>query len=105
MFYKLNLQYIISYLGLIPYFLILLDKYLFLQIEEEIVVNFIIYYTLIIIVFIGSINWNLEKNIPNHLIFYGFLPSFFAVIIIILNLYVQPVGAKMIGKDLRMWLD
>ena len=86
MFYKTNLQYIISYLGLIPYSLIFLDKYFF-YIEEEIIFNFIVYYTLTIIVFIGSEKWNLQKKIPNHLIVYGFLPSLFAILIIILNLY------------------
>ena len=86
MFYKTNLQYIISYLGLIPYSLIFLGKYFF-YIEEEIIFDFIVYYTLTIIVFIGSEKWNLQKKIPNHLIVYGFLPSLYAVIIIILNLY------------------
>ena len=31
-------------------------------------------------------NWNLQQKIPAHLVIYGFLPSIFAVIIIILNL-------------------
>ena len=56
-----NLQYIISYFGLIPYIYLLIDKYLFLNIEEEILYNFILYYTLIISVFIGSIIWNFQK--------------------------------------------
>ena len=84
---KINLQYVISYFGIIPYFLLLIDKYLFVQIEREISLNFIVYYTLIISVFIGSLNWNLQKKISNYLIIYGFLPSLFAVMIIILNLY------------------
>ena len=89
---KLNLQYTISYLGLIPYFIILLNKYLLIQIEEEITFNFVVYYTLVICVFIGSTNWNLEKNISNYLVIYGFLPSIFAVIIIILNLYMYDIA-------------
>ena len=92
MSHKLNLQYIISYLGLIPYFLILVNEYLLLQIEKEITSNFLIYYTLVISVFIGSTNWNLEKNISNYLVIYGFLPSIFAVIIIILNLYMYDIA-------------
>ena len=87
MSHKLNLQYIISYLGLIPYFLILVNEYLLLQIEKEITSNFLIYYTLVISVFIGSTNWNLQKEVPNYKVIYGFLPSLYAVIIIILNLY------------------
>ena len=83
---KINFQFLISYLGLIPYVLTFLDKYYFLIIEEEDLLNFITYYSLIIIVFIGSINWNLKNNPPTHIVIYGFLPSLFAVIIIILSL-------------------
>ena len=87
MFKKINIQFLISYFGLIPYAIVFLDKYYFLKIKEEILLNFITYYSLIIIVFIGSINWNLKNNPPIHIVVYGFLPSLFAVIIIILNLY------------------
>ena len=87
MFKKINIQFLFSYLGLIPYAVIFLDKYFFLIIKEEVSYNFIIYYSLIIIVFIGSINWNLKVNPPTHIVVYGFLPTLFSVIIIILNLY------------------
>ena len=83
---QINFQFLISYLGIIPYVLTFLDKYYFFIIEEEDLHNFITYYTLIIIVFIGSINWNLKNSPPIHIIIYGFLPSLFAVIIIILSL-------------------
>ena len=83
---KINFQFLISYFGLIPYLFTFLDKYYFLIVEEEVLLNFIIYYSLIIIVFIGSINWNLKNNPPTHIVIYGFLPSLFAVIIIILSL-------------------
>ena len=83
---KINFQFLISYLGLIPYVLTFLDKYYFLIVEEEDLLNFVTYYSLIIIVFIGSINWNLKNNPPIHIVIYGFLPSLFAVIIIILSL-------------------
>ena len=87
MYKKINLQFLISYFGLIPYLIVLLDKYYFLKIKEEILFNFITYYSLIIIVFIGSINWNLKDNPPAHIVVYGFLPSLFSIIIIMLNLY------------------
>ena len=86
MFKNINFQFLISYLGLIPYVLTFLDKYYFLIVEEEVLLNFVIYYSLIIIVFIGSINWNLKNNPPTHIVVYGFLPSLFAVLIIILSL-------------------
>ena len=80
---KINFQFLISYFGLIPYVLTFLDKYYLLIFEEEDLLNFITYYSLIIIVFIGSINWNLKISPPTHIVIYGFLPSLFAVIIII----------------------
>ena len=86
MLYKLNLQYIFSYLGLIPFFFIQINKYFFLQIIEKIILNFSIYYSLIIIVFIGAINWNLDTKLKNTIVFYGFFPSLFSTIIIILNI-------------------
>ena len=86
MFQKINTQFIFSYLGLIPYFFIILDKYYFFQIKEEILLDFSVYYTLIIIVFIGSMNWNLHNKIENYIVFYGVSPSLFATLIIFLNL-------------------
>ncbi len=83
---KINFQFLISYFGLIPYVLTFLDKYYFLMVETKVLLNFITYYTLIIIVFIGSINWDLKNNPPTHIVVYGFLPSLFAVIIIVLSL-------------------
>jgi len=86
MFKKINFQFLISYFGLIPYLLTFLDKYYFLIVEEKQLFSFIVYYSLIIIVFIGSINWNLKNNPPAHIVIYGFLPSLFAAMIIILSL-------------------
>tara|TARA_Y100001970_G_C13862036_1_gene664615 strand:- start:237 stop:668 length:432 start_codon:yes stop_codon:yes gene_type:complete len=83
---KFNIQFLISYLGLAPYFFLIIDKYFFFQIKEHFFDNFLIYYTLIIFVFIGSINWDLDVKLKNHIAVYGFLPSLIAVIIIILNL-------------------
>ena len=84
---KINYQFFISYLGLIPYIFIIIDKYLFSKITEDVTYNFIIYYSIIILTFIGSINWNFNVKIKNSIIIYGFLPSLFAVVIIVLNLY------------------
>ena len=86
MFHKLNTQYLISYFGLIPYIFILINKYFIFQIKEELTIEFLIYYTLIITVFIGATNWNLNIKLKNYIIIFGFLPSFFAVFIIMLNL-------------------
>ena len=84
---RLNLQYLISYLGLIPFAFILFNKYYFFYISEEISQDFLIYYSIIILVFIGAINWNLQEKINHLKVIYGFIPSLFALVIIILNLY------------------
>jgi len=86
MLQKINFQYIFSYLGLIPFIIILINKYYFFIVDDEFSVNFTIYYTIVISVFIGSTNWNLNENINTKIVLYGFVPSIFAVGIIILNL-------------------
>ncbi len=83
---KINFQYIFSYLGLTPFIIILINKYYFFIVDDEFSVNFTIYYTIVISVFIGSTNWNLNENINKKIVIYGFAPSIFAVGIIILNL-------------------
>ena len=86
MLQKINFQYFFSYLGLIPFIIILINKYYFFIVDDEFSVNFTIYYTIVISVFIGSANWNLNENINTKIVIYGFAPSIFAVGIIILNL-------------------
>lgn len=86
MLQKINFQYFFSYLGLIPFIIILINKYYFFIVDDEFSVNFTIYYTIVISVFIGSANWNLNENINTKIVIYGFIPSIFAVGIIILNL-------------------
>ncbi len=86
MFPKLNLQYLISYLGLLPFISIIINKYFLFQFSREISENFTVYYTIIIIVFIGAINWNLLDNVSNLKVLYGFISSLFGLFIIILNL-------------------
>ena len=83
---KVNFQYLISYLGLFPFIIVLVNKYFFFSINVEVSQIFIIFYSNIIIVFIGALNWNIDKNINNFKAIYGFLPSLFSLIIIILYL-------------------
>ena len=83
---KVNFQYLISYLGLFPFIIVLVNKYFFFSINVEVSQIFIIFYSNIIIVFIGALNWNIDKNINNLKVIYGFLPSLFSLIIIILYL-------------------
>ena len=87
MFKKINFQFLLSYLGLLPFLVILLDKFFFKLLDYNIVNDFSIFYSIIIFVFIGAINWNLKKNISILIILLGFIPSLISVLIILMFLY------------------
>jgi len=86
MFKKLNLQFLISYLGYLPFLFVIIDKFLFNIFKPAILKDFIVLYSIIIFVFIGAINWNLRENIPTKLLVIGFLSSLCSIFIIILYL-------------------
>ena len=87
MFKKINFQFLLSYLGLFPFLVILLDKFFFKLLDYNIVNDFSIFYSIIIFVFIGAINWNLKKNISILIVLLGFIPSLVSVLIILMFLY------------------
>ena len=87
MFKKINLQFLLSYLGLSPFLVILFDKFFFKLLNFNIVNDVSIFYSIIIFVFIGAINWNLKKNISILTILIGFMPSLASVLIILMFLY------------------
>ena len=87
MFKKINLQFLLSYLGIFPFIVILFDKFFFKLLNFNIVNDFSIFYSIIIFVFIGAINWNLKKNISILTILIGFMPSLASVLIIVMFLY------------------
>jgi hypothetical protein len=84
---KINFQFVLSYLGLFPFFLILFDYFFFKILDSNKVKDFFIFYSLIIFVFIGAVNWNLKKNIPLIILLIGFMPSLASVLIIVMFLY------------------
>ena len=84
MFKKINLQFLISYLGYLPFLFVIIEKFLFNIFKPAILKDFIVLYSIIIFVFIGAINWNLRENIPTKLLVIGFLPSLCSIFIIIL---------------------
>ena len=87
MFKKINLQFLLSYLGFFPFLVILFDKFFFKLLNFNIVNDFSIFYSIIIFVFIGAINWNLKKNISILTILIGFMPSLASILIILMFLY------------------
>ena len=84
---KINFQFVLSYLGLFPFLVILLDYFFFKILESNIVKDFFIFYSLVIFVFIGAVNWNLKENISLLIVFIGFMPSLASVLIIVFFLY------------------
>ena len=84
---KINFQFLLSYLGLSPFLVILFDKFFFKLLDYNIVNDFSIFYSIIIFVFIGAINWNLKKNISILIVLLGFIPSLVSVLIILMFLY------------------
>ena len=89
---SINLQFLISYLGLVPFLIVITDKFFFHYFNSSIVDDFIIIYSLIIFVFIGAINWDLKKIMPVKLVIIGFLPSLIAVILLCMHLILYEVG-------------
>tara|TARA_B100001175_G_C19376936_1_gene574595 strand:- start:465 stop:878 length:414 start_codon:yes stop_codon:yes gene_type:complete len=90
----INLQFLISYLGLLPFLIIILDKFFFKHLNYYIVSDFIIIYSLIIFVFIGATNWNLKENISTKQTIIGFMPSLVTIFIILM--YLQSFEVKLI---------
>jgi len=78
------IQCLISYLGLLPYFYLLIDLYFIEMLSPEIIYDIILYNTLIIFTFIGAINWDFKNNNIIYTI-YGFIPSLIAFFIMVLN--------------------
>ena len=78
------IQCLISYLGLLPYFYLLIDLYFMEMLSPEIIYDIMLYNALIIFTFIGAINWDFKKNNIIYTI-YGFIPSLIAFFIMVLN--------------------
>ena len=78
------IQCLISYLGLVPYFYLLIDLYFIEMLSPKIIYDIMLYNTLLIFTFIGATNWDFKKN---HIIYtiYGFIPSLIAFFIMVLN--------------------
>ena len=81
----MNVKYLVSYLGLLPFLCLIIDGY-YLQILD---VNFIwdlsLLMSCIIFTFIGAYNWNFVIDRP-WLEFYGFMPSLISMVILTLSL-------------------
>lgn len=80
-------QFTISYLGLLPYIYFLSDLYIFKLIDSNIIINLIIFNTIIIYTFIGAIHWQwLQKDGSTIYTIHGFIPSLVSFFITIMTL-------------------
>ena len=106
MYKNINLQFLISYIGFLPYLFVIIDKFFLQQIDIKIIESFSVYYSIIILVFIGATNWDLKEKVSKKKVLYGFLPSFFSVFIIIIYLYNFNVFILLIScLFLQLFLD
>ena len=82
----------------------IVDKFFCHYLNTNIVDDFIIIYSLIILVFIGAINWDLKKRMPVKLVIIGFLPSLIAVILLYMHLMLYEVGLIVIAFIILQFL-
>ena len=81
----MNVKYLVSYLGLIPFLYLIIDGYFLGILEINFIWNLSLLMSCIIFTFIGAYNWNFKIDFP-WLEFYGFLPSFISMVILALSL-------------------
>lgn len=85
-FRYIHLQVIISYLGLLPFLYVIIDINLLNIFFVNFLKDFIIYYSLLVFSFIGSMRWSFTDDKTPIEVLYGFVPSLISSILIFLNL-------------------
>ena len=81
----MNVKYLVSYLGLLPFLCLIIDGYYFEILDVSFIWDLSLLMSCIIFTFIGAYNWNFVIDRP-WLEFYGFLPSLISMIILTLSL-------------------
>ena len=81
----MNVKYLVSYLGLLPFLCLIIDGYYFEILDVNFIWDLSLLMSCIIFTFIGAYNWNFVIDRP-WLEFYGFLPSLISMIILTLSL-------------------
>lgn len=78
-----NLQILISYLGIFPFIIILIDIHVFGIFYINLLKDFIFFYTLLIFTFVGAVHWNFVDKPNTYQILFGFCPSLISVFLIV----------------------
>ena len=82
---NIKLQSYIAYIGLIPALTVIFDLHFIGTLNEEIIRNFMIYYTIIIFTFIGAMIWDINVNGSMLITLYGTIPSLISFVLIVMN--------------------
>ena len=106
---NIKLQSYIAYIGIIPALTVIFDLHFIGTLNEEIIRNFMIYYTIIIFTFIGAMIWDININGSILITLYGTIPSLISFILIVMNLigfnYITIVQILIVSLLLQLFFD
>ena len=106
---NIKLQSYIAYIGLIPALTVIFDLHFIGTLNEEIIRNFMIYYTIIIFTFIGAMIWDINVNGSMIITLYGTIPSLISFVLIVMNLigfnYITIIQILITSLLLQLFFD
>ena len=106
---NIKLQSYIAYIGLIPALTVIFDLHFIGTLNEEIIRNFMIYYTIIIFTFIGAMIWDINVNGSMLITLYGTIPSLISFVLIVMNLigfnYITMIQILITSLLLQLFFD
>ena len=106
---NIKLQSYIAYIGLIPALTVIFDLHFIGTLNEEIIRNFMIYYTIIIFTFIGAMIWDINVNGSMLITLYGTIPSLVSFVLIVMNLigfnYITIIQILITSLLLQLFFD
>lgn len=106
---NIKLQSYIAYIGLIPALTVIFDLHFIGTLNEEIIRNFMIYYTIIIFTFIGAMIWDINVNGSVLITLYGTIPSLISFVLIVMNLigfnYITIIQILITSLLLQLFFD
>ena len=106
---NIKLQSYIAYIGLIPALTVIFDLHFIGTLNEEIIRNFMLYYTIIIFTFIGAMIWDINVNGSMLITLYGTIPSLISFVLIVMNLigfnYITIIQILITSLLLQLFFD
>ena len=106
---NIKLQSYIAYIGIIPALTVILDLHFIGTLNEEIIRDFMVYYTIIIFTFIGAMIWDINVNGSILITLYGTIPSLISFVLIVMNLigfnYITIVQILIASLLLQLFFD